>query len=375
MKPKSKHRPPISGSPAAQPSEADAGPAPKTSERLLIEAWRQTAADVEPVANVLCTTQGRAQLARFAAERYPAANIRCSFLDLYQLQLAQAETEDFGGRLRLVCESDFPAERIDVAALPLTSQGDGELARDQLQQAYQALRPDGLLFASTDNPRDVWLGEQLAALGGKVRRMAFDEGAVYVVRHTAPLKRLRDFRCEFAFRDGERLLAVESRPGVFSHRRIDPGARRLIDAMELRDGDRVLDIGCGWGAVAVAAAVRTPAITVEALDSNARAVECTRGNAERNGVADRVAARLAADGRVERSGTFDVALGNPPYYANFRIAELFAASAYDALRPGGRLWMVTKFADWYLENLPTRFADVEAREIKGYVVVAGRRRG
>ncbi|MBL9090410.1 MAG: methyltransferase [Planctomycetaceae bacterium] len=375
MKPKSQHRPATSDAPTGQSAEAEGGPAPKTSERLLIEVWRQTATEAEPAANVLCTTQGRAQLARFAADRYPAANVRCSFLDLYHLRLAETAIADNGGRVRLVCEPDFPAEQIDVAALPLTSQGDGELARDQLQQAYEALRPDGLLLAATDNPRDVWLGEQVAALGGKVRRLGFDEGAVYAVRHTAPLKRRRDFRCEFAFRDRERLLAVESRPGVFSHRRIDPGARRLIDAMELRDGDRVLDIGCGWGAVAVAAAVRLPAITVEAFDSNARAVECTRGNSARNGVADRVAARLAADGRVERPGTFDVALGNPPYYANFRIAELFAASAYDALRPGGRLWMVTKFPDWYLANLPTRFADVEARELKGYVVVAGRRRG
>ncbi len=38
-------------------------------------------------------------------------------------------------------------------------------------------------------------------------------------------------------RDGERLLHVTSRPGVFSHRRVDPGARRLLEAMEAAFAD------------------------------------------------------------------------------------------------------------------------------------------
>lgn len=347
---------------------------PKLCEQLLLDAWPEVVGDVQP-ARVLCTSPGRAQLADFAARRYPAAEVVGSFLDLHMLQLAATVgTAARPTNLTLRCEPDFTFSEVDVAVLPLSSQGDGELTRDQLQQGFLALRDGGLLLASTDNPRDSWLEEVLQSFGGKVRRLAQERGVVYAVRRMGPPPRVRDYRAEFAFRDRERLFTVESRPGVFSHRRIDPGARRLIDAMEVADGDRVLDIGCGWGAVGLAATARGANVNVEALDSNARAVECSQANAERNGAADRYSARLEAGGQASAPGSFDVALGNPPYYANFRIAELFTASAHAALRLGGKLWMVTKFAEWYLDNLPGRFDNVEAREVKGYVVVSARKR-
>ena len=347
---------------------------PKVSEQLLLDAWSEAVGDMVP-ARVLCTSPGRAQLADFAARQYPTAEVVGSFLDLHMLQLAAADGPIARpANLTFRCESDFTFFGVDVAALPLSSQGDGELTRDQLQQAYLALSDGGLLLAATDNPRDSWLEELLHAFGGKVRRISQEHGVVYAVRRMGPPPRVRDYRAEFAFRDRERLFTVESRPGVFSHRRIDPGARRLIEAMVIADGDRVLDIGCGWGAVGLAATARGANVKVEALDSHARAVECSQANAERNGAAERYSARLEAGGLSSAPDSFDVALGNPPYYANFRIAELFTASAHAALRLGGKLWMVTKFAEWYLNNLPGRFDNVEAREVKGYVVVSARKR-
>jgi 16S rRNA (guanine1207-N2)-methyltransferase len=66
-----------------------------------------------------------------------------------------------------------------------------------------------------------------------------------------------------------------------------------------------------------------------------------------------------------------VAIGNPPYYADFRIAERFIRSAAAALRPGGKLLMVTKSPERYFETLPDDFDEITAEEIKGYVVVRG----
>ena len=48
-------------------------------------------------------------------------------------------------------------------------------------------------------------------------------GAVYVATKTEPLKKIKNFECEFAFRDRGRLIRAVSRPGVFSHRSIDAG--------------------------------------------------------------------------------------------------------------------------------------------------------
>ena len=71
--------------------------------------------------------------------------------------------------------------------------------------------------------------------------------------------------------------AFESRP--------DGGARALLKAAATKPADHVFEIGCGSGAVAIALAARVPEGRVYAVDSNARAVECTRLGAEANGLA------------------------------------------------------------------------------------------
>jgi ribosomal protein L11 methyltransferase len=88
----------------------------------------------------------------------------------------------------------------------------------------------------------------------------------------------------------------------------------------VRAGDRVLDLGCGSGVLAVAAA-RLGAGAVTAVDLDPEAVTATRDNAERNGVADRV---LAVEGDAARvtvvDGPFDVVV------ANLLLPDLTAAA-------------------------------------------------
>ena len=52
-----------------------------------------------------------------------------------------------------------------------------------------------------------------------------------------------------------------------------PVTRRLIDQSGIRPGMRVLDLGCGSGAVGLAAAGRYPDVAVHAMDSNPRAID------------------------------------------------------------------------------------------------------
>lgn len=354
---------------------------PRRAERLLADLGSTILGEERPQ-KILTTTLGRAQAAVSMARQFPNAAVVCSLLDLFHADtvrgtLGEGPNGSPPANLELRCEADFSIDEPELCVIPCSSQGDGELARDQLQAAYLALRCGGLLLTTTDNPHDTWLGEVVAALGGKVRRHAAHDGAGYVVRKAeTPPKRIRDYRAEFAFRDGERLLHVASRPGVFSHRRVDPGARRLLEAMAAWPTapslPRVLDIGCGWGTVGIAAAARGAA--VEAIDSHTRAVACSQQNAARNELTATFCARLEAYGRTTTPGEFDLAFANPPYYAQFQIAERFVAAAQTSLRPGGKLFVVTKQPAWYLERLPGSFADVAAVETKGYAVVTARRR-
>lgn len=79
--------------------------------------------------------------------------------------------------------------------------------------------------------------------------------------------------------------------------------------MTVHPGERVLDIGCGAGVVGLAAAMRGEGISVHAMDSNIRAVECALLGAELNGL-DGVTGQADADGNVADPGTFDVVVGN-----------------------------------------------------------------
>jgi 16S rRNA (guanine1207-N2)-methyltransferase len=135
--------------------------------------------------------------------------------------------------------------------------------------------------------------------------------------------------------------------------------------MQVDSGARVLDIGCGAGTVALAAACRADGVTVHAVDSNARAVECTQRGAELNGFTN-LTVELNADGNYQGGGQFDLALANPPYYSGFRIARHFLTAARQALRRGGTLLVVTKQPDWYQDHMPEWFDEITVTERKGY---------
>jgi 16S rRNA (guanine1207-N2)-methyltransferase len=203
----------------------------------------------------------------------------------------------------------------------------------------------------------------------KVTRRPTDTGVLYLATKTAPLKKLKNFDGEFAFRDEGRLIKAVSRPGVFSHRSLDAGARALINTMTVRDGDRVLDLGCGSGAVALAAATRANGVSVVAIDSHARAVECTARGAKLNGL-ENVTAILNASGDAPEPATFDLVLGNPPYYSDHRISEIFLQGARRALKPGGTVLMVAKSYAWFETRMAELFEVVQLHPNKQYTVVA-----
>ena len=123
--------------------------------------------------------------------------------------------------------------------------------------------------------------------------------------------------------------------------------------------------------MSLALAKRDPTANLFAIDSHWRAVDCTRKGAELNGLTN-VAAEVNHNGDLgQRAGSFDMALANPPYYADFKIAKHFIETALKALRPGGRLVAVTRKPRWYRENLATWFEECEVHESRRYFIATG----
>ena len=325
-----------------------------------------------PGTRIVCTTAGRGQAALALARDRADAGVTAWFLDLHQHDLAIAEWGPSPTGLSAVCAADMPPGPYDLAVVPLAKDGEAELSRDILQAAIVNLAIGGRLVTAIDNPRDTWLHEQLAETGETVRVRpapgAKPQTVCYVVEKTREPRKVRDFTCEFVFRDRERLLEAVSRPGVFAHRRIDPGARHLLNAVDVAPDTRVLDIGCGSGCVGIGIAARDPSVHVHAFDSAARAVECSARGAGRNGL-DNVSLALEAAGNVPDPGSYDLALANPPYYSDFRIAQLFVDAAWKALAPGGTLLVVTKQPSWYVEHLPQMWRDVAQEAVKTYHII------
>lgn len=340
--------------------------APRGPEQLLIQQLAQLRGD-----RVLCTSLGRAQLAAALAGQDPRRQVVCHFLDVYLADRAREDCRPSAGNLAILCQADLPAGEVDLVAFPFQAHGEAELTREVMQQGHQALRTGGRMVVATDNPRDTWLGAEMRKLFTAVQRQPTSQGALYAAVKTAPLAKFKNFACELMFRDGSRLIRAVSRPGVFAHRRVDAGARAILRTMEIKSGDRVCDMGCGSGVLALAAALRAPQVSVHAMDANPRAVQCVERGAVLNGL-DAITVQLDATGNCPPEA-FDLFLANPPYYSDFRIAEIFVRAALHGLRPGGRILLVTKSPDWYGRQLPAWFAEVEIRRDRDYTIVAARK--
>ncbi len=301
---------------------------PLPSDRVLIENLPELS-----FSRALLVSAGRAQVADTLLQRQPAARLEAWYIDLHQAEQARISLPE---NVVVTCAADLPPDEVDLAALAISMRGEAELTRELLQQSHERLTVGGTLVASVDNPRDSWLREQLESMFDKVTCVDAAKGRVYIARKTGPLRRTRNFQAEVVFRDDEQLIKLITRPGIFAHRQLDPGARQLLLSVEIEPGQRVLDLGCGSGALAIAAALRAPGVQAFGVDSNARAVDCTLESARLNG-AENVETILNSDGQLESlTGSIDVVLCNPPYYSDFEISEKMIRTAAGALRPAVR---------------------------------------
>jgi 16S rRNA (guanine1207-N2)-methyltransferase len=249
-----------------------------------------------------------------------------------------------------------------------------ELVLDQLQDIYLSMDEGGELWAAFEGDQDAALKTMKLVWPSVHVAKRAKHAILFRTEKKGPIVKKRDFSAEWqASVPGGEPVTFTSFPGCFCHRRPDAGGLALAEvAVREKAPARMIDMGCGCGLVGLLAADafrRDGAdVALTLVDSHARAIAAARVNASRLGFEPEFI--LADDGLPRgRVGEFDLFVGNPPYYSDYRIADVFLETAYRALRPGGVCLTVVKTASGLVPVQEKFFRKVEVVQRRGYSVL------
>ena len=129
--------------------------------------------------------------------------------------------------------------------------------------------------------------------------------------------------------------------GVFASSSIDPGTRFLLHRLPPIPADMftVLDLGCGYGPIALTVAARAPQADVWAIDVNERARSLAEANAIRNELLN---VKVAHPDDVPDELRFDLLVSNPPVRIGKPALHALLDQWLGRLRPNGRAWLVVQ---------------------------------
>lgn len=145
----------------------------------------------------------------------------------------------------------------------------------------------------------------------------------------------------FTIRGREHTVTTAS--GVFSADRLDKGTQVLLDHVPQPPAQGTfLDLGCGWGPVALALADASPEASVLAVDVNERALELTARNAAAAGhTRVQVAEAGAMAHELRRTGRrLDLIWSNPPVRVGKQALHELLLTWLPLLSPQGEAWLV-----------------------------------
>ncbi|WP_111720911.1 class I SAM-dependent methyltransferase [Homoserinimonas sp. OAct 916] len=199
-------------------------------------------------------------------------------------------------------------------------------------------------------------------------------GDHYFTANPASESSLRPFDVLLAGRE----YRLTTASGVFSSGKLDDGTRVLLKHTPAAPttGD-LLDLGCGWGPIALSLALSSPDARVWAVDVNDRALDLVRRNAATLGL-DNV--RAVRPEEVPAEVRFATIWSNPPIRVGKQVLHELMLSWLPRLQPDSSAWLVVQknlgsdsLQRWLGEALPAEFTVLRAEISKGYRVLEVRR--
>jgi 16S rRNA G1207 methylase RsmC len=179
---------------------------------------------------------------------------------------------------------------------------------------------------------------------------------------------------------GGRALEVTTAGGVFSPDRLDTGTQVLLsNTPPPPAGGQLLDLGCGWGPVALSLALEAPHSTVWAVDVNERALDLVRRNAAALGLQN-INAALPDD--VPDDITFRTIRSNPPIRVGKHELHGLLERWIPRLDERSDGWFVVQrnlgsdsLQRWIAASFDHGYSVFRAATAKGYRVLKVRRHG
>ena len=227
-----------------------------------------------------------------------------------------------------------------------------------------------------------YVGPTKTSLAKKKARLIFSEVSQdnSQVQYKSEPPKLSEIRSHI----GEKSIdfTIASYPGVFSYGSLDFGTNFMLDSMQIMDapnegsGLHILDLGCGTGALGIAAAKTLPKAYVTFIDESYAAIESVKSSLELSNLNTtegqyRVLANNLLQG-VDNTSV-DLILNNPPFHdaaAKTRsiALEMFAESRR-VLKPRGQLQVIANKHLGYHKNLKDIFGNCQTLAINSKFVV------
>jgi 16S rRNA (guanine1207-N2)-methyltransferase len=176
-----------------------------------------------------------------------------------------------------------------------------------------------------------------------------------------------------------RVYELQTANGIFSPEHIDAGTQVLLaNVPQPPPGGNVLDLGCGWGPIALTLAIESPRSTVWAVDVNERALDLVRRNAEIVGATN---IRAVTPDQVPDDVTFTTIWSNPPIRVGKNELHGLLERWLPRLDDGSDGWLVVQrnlgsdsLHRWLQATFPDDFTFVRTATNKGFRVLRARKK-
>ncbi len=295
-------------------------------------------------------------VAAFLARAYPGLELSITDRNYTALEMARQTLEanhiDSVGIIESVELPEQLYGALDAAYVQLPK--GRQLARRWLLQAFHGLADGGSLYLAGANAAGIQsVIKDAQGLFGNGRVLAYKKGnrIAQFIRQPADRPAPEWARSpgispgswvEFPLTLAGRTFSIRSLPGVFSYDHLDQGTHMLLQAARVAPGSSVLDVGCGYGVIGLAAAAEG-AGRVHLVDNDLLAIASCSATLSVNGIscAQAFAGDLLAPVSSDR---YDQILSNPPFHAgqavDYQVAQALIGQSYQALAPGGQLVIV-----------------------------------